>query len=231
LQVPVARIAEQLRQIETSGTTDPINVDGSLSQEEMAISWKSGRFKSHAPGQPPPDADPPTYCYVGKTEIGGKPHLYIAFTCVDPDVSKLLARAGSGNSASLIADDSVEIFLDINGDRNDYFQFIANARGGFWGGYYPRPAFDGGVTTPAQPWDAGATVKTSVTREPSQWVCEIVIPFDRLGGVPAKGTRWGVNFARNFRGQVADWQLQSWFAVYDKSRNFHHPSLFGVFQW
>jgi hypothetical protein len=40
-----------------------------------------------------------------------------------------------------------------------------------------------------------------------------------------------VNFCRNFRGQGQDWQLQTWFAVFDGKRNFHHPSRFGVFQW
>ena len=90
---------------------------------------------------------------------------------------------------------------------------------------------EGKTVNRAQAWDSGATVRTSIAREPGQWACEILIPFDRLGGVPAKGTRWAVNFARNFRGQIEDWQLQSWFAVYDQSRNFHHPSLFGIFQW
>jgi len=231
MQVPVVRLSEQLQQLEPTGTADPISVDGVVSKSEMAISWKSGRFNTHAPGQPPPVADPPTYCFVGKTEINGKTHLYIAFTCVDPDISQLLARSGGGNAAELIRDDSVEIFLDTNNDRKDYFQIIANAKGGVWSGYYPRPAYDGKAFTEVQPWDAHATVKAGVTRDPSQWTCEVVIPFDRLGGMPAKGTRWAVNFARNFRGQGADWQLQSWFAVYDKQRNFHHPNLFGIFEW
>lgn len=231
MQVPVVRMSEQLQQIETPGAAGPIALDGTVSQEEIAISWKSGRFHTHAPGQPPPEADPPTYCYVGRTEINGKPHLYIAFTCVDPDVSQIVARAGSGDSSGIIRDDSIEIFLDTNCDRRDYVQLVVNAKGAVWSGYYPRPAIENRAITPAQAWNAGATVKTSVTRDPSQWVCEVVIPFDRLGGVPAKGTRWAVNFARNFRGQIADWQLQSWFAVYDKDRNFHHPNLFGIFQW
>jgi hypothetical protein len=231
MQVPVVRISEQLLQIETPGVADKIKLDGTVSKDEIAVSWKSGRFHTHAPGQPPPEADPPTYCYVGRTEMNGKPCLYVAFTCVDPDVSQIVAMAGGGNSTSLIRDDSIEIFLDTNCDRKDYYQIIANAKGAFWSGYYPKPAIEGKTINHVQAWDAGATVKTSVTRDPSQWVCEIVIPFDRLGGVPAKGTRWAVNFARNYRGQIKDWQLQSWFAVYDKDRNYHHPNLFGIFQW
>lgn len=229
LRVPVVRMSEQLEQLNAASTSDAIAIDGSVSDQEISVSWKSGQFHNHAPGQPPPKADPPTYCYVGKTVQNGKPCLYIAFTCVDPDVSKIIAR--NGNTSELIRDDSIEVFLDVNCDRKDYFQFIANAKGAYWSGYYPRPMIEGTIQTRPQPWDAGATVKTSVSRDPGQWVCEILIPFDRLGGVPAKGSRWAVNFARNFRGQIEDWQLQTWFAVYDKNRNFHHPSLFGIFQW
>jgi len=225
LRVPVVRITETLEQIEAAAP-GTVKLDGTISQEEIAVSWKSGRFHIHAPGQPPPEAEPPTYCYVGKSTADGKPCLYIAFTCVDPDVSKLVT-----GSPILVRDDTIEIFLDTNADRKDYFQFIVNSKGTWWGGYYPRPMIEGTIQTRPEAWDAGAMVKTTITREPGQWACEILIPFDRLGGVPAKGTRWAVNFARNFRGQVADWQLQSWFAVYDKNRNYHHPSLFGIFQW
>ncbi|MBM4143178.1 MAG: hypothetical protein FJ225_06265 [Lentisphaerae bacterium] len=231
MQVPVVRITEQLEQLQTPGAAGPIILDGAVSPEEITGSWKSGRFHVHAPGQPPPEADPPTYCYVGKTQLDGKPCLYIAFTCVDPDVSRIVTRAGGGDSSGLIRDDSIEIFLDTNADRKDYYQLIVNAKGAYWSGYYPRPMIEGTIQTPSQPWNAGATVKTSITADPGQWVCEILVPFDRLGGVPAKGTRWAVNFARNYRGQIEDWQLQSWFAVYDQARNFHHPSLFGIFQW
>jgi hypothetical protein len=231
MRVPVVRISEQLEEIGTSGSPEAISLDGNVSDREIAVSWKSGRFHTHAPGQPPPEADPPTYCYVGKTEMDGKPCLYVAFTCVDPDVSQIVARTDNGEAQSIIRDDSIEIFLDTNCDKTDYHQLVANSKGACWSGYYPRPAIEGTLINRPKPWDAGATIKTSVSREPGQWVCEVAIPFDRLGGVPPKGTRWGVNFARNFRGQIEDWQLQSWFAVYEESRNFHHPSLFGIFQW
>jgi len=231
MQVPVVRMSEQLDQLASASEASPVVLDGTVSSEEVAISWKSGQFHTHAPGQPPPKADPPTFCYVGRTEIDGKPHLYIAMTCVDPDVSKILAKGKSGDSTSIISDDSIEIFLDTNCDRRDYVQLIANAKGAYWSAYYPAPAVENRTITKPQAWDAHAVVKTTVTREPGQWSCEIVIPFDSLGGVPTKGTRWAVNFARNFRGQVEDWQLQSWFAVYDKDRNFHHPDLFGIFEW
>lgn len=230
MQVPVARIAEQLAQLEPKDQSkgNSLVADGMVSAEEIQACWKSGRFKMHATGNPPPEADPATYCYVGKNETDGKPCLYISFVCVDPDVSKIKAAGSSGVARNLILDDSIEVFLDVNNDRKDYVQLVVNAKGDYWAGYWPTPMSDGGK---AIDWNCAATIKSTINKSGNQWSCEITIPFDKLGGAPAKGTRWAVNFCRNFRGQQDDWQLQSWFAVYDKNRNFHHPSLFGIFQW
>lgn len=229
IRVPVVRIAEQLSQLAVDPGANPISADGTVTPEEVAVSWKSGAFRRHAAGNPPPEADPPTYCYVGKSDVNGKPHLYISFVCKDPDVGKLIANRRSGNS-QMVMDDSVEIFLDTNFDRRDYYQMVVNAKGEHWAAYMSGPLFDPPMPPP-QSWNASPTIKTTINRDAGQWVCEILIPFDRLGGVPAKGSRWAVNFCRNYRGQVEDSQLQTWFAVYGDRRNFHRPSRFGQFEW
>lgn len=230
-QVPVARLSESLAPLESVKPGD-YQVDAKVTEGEISKSWKSGRFRVHAPGNPPPEADPATYCYVGRGEAAGKPCLYIAFICAEPKPDQIIANVGRNppcTDLSIILDDSVEIFLDTDNNRSDYHQMIVNARGAYWSAYFPssRTAqqFNG------RPWDPQATVKSSISREASQWVCEILIPFERLGGVPPKGARWTVNFCRNFRGQKEDWQLQSWFNVYDTSRDYHHPKNFGMFEW
>ena len=231
VQVPVARMSESLAPLESVKVGD-YKVDGKVTEGEITKSWKSGRFRIHAPGNPPPEANPATYCYIGRSESGGKPCLYIAFLCSDPKLDQVIAnvtRNPSYTDFSIILDDSVEIFLDTNNDRRDYNQMIVNSRGVYWSAFFPSSRtsqkFNG------QPWNPQATVKSSINRKAGQWVCEILIPFERLGGVPAKGTRWTVNFCRNFRGQNDDWQLQSWFNVYNKSRDYHNPKSFGMFEW
>lgn len=233
-QVPVARMSESLAPMESVKAGD-YQIDGKVTESEVAKSWKSGRFRLHAPGHPPPEANPATYCYVGRNEVGGKPCLYISFICSDPDTDKIITQVTRNVPYNnfhappcILYDDSVEIFLDTNNNRHDYHQMIVNTRGAYWSAYWPSKSDD---HKKGQPWDPQATIKTSISKEAGQWVCEILIPFERLGGVPAKGTRWTVNFCRNFRGQREDWQLQSWFEVYDKSRNFHHPDKFGMFEW
>ena len=228
-RVPVARIAAQLEELAVAApeAAKPV-ADGTVTAAEMEASWKSGTFKRHAAGDPPPDADPPTQCFVSKAEVNGQPGLYVSFVCTDPDLAKLKAGAPQGDMMALLGDDTVEVFLDVDNDRVNYHQLIVNARGAFWTAYYPKPLLDGG--TP-QPWACSPAVKTTINAAAGQWTCEIMLPFASLGGVPAPGSRWSVNFCRNFRGQGEDWQLQTWFAVFDGKRNFHHPSRFGVFQW
>lgn len=228
-EVPVARMSESLAPMELVKPGD-YQIDGKVTEGEVAKSWKSGRFRIHASGHPPPEANPATYCYIGRSEADGKPCLYISFICSDPNASQIIANVSQNlpynNVYGILRDDSVEIYLDTNNDRQDYHQMIVNARGAYWAAYLPTSD----VSKP-QPWDPKATVKTSISKEAGQWVCEILIPFEHLGGVPAKGTRWTVNFCRNFRGQGADWQLQTWFEVYDTTRNFHRPNKFGMFEW
>lgn len=210
-------------------------LDGQINEDEVSLSWKSGRFRLHGPGTPP-EANPATFCYVGQTEQEGRKYLYISFLCVDPNVDQIRSHwtqndsSGGQNSAHEIClDDSVEIFLDTKFNRFDYNQIIVNARGTWWTAYYVKP--DGPMDQNVRPWQVDLKVKTTINKHAGNWVCEILVPFDKLGGVPPKGSRWAVNFCRNFRGQINDDQLQTWFLVYDKSRNFHHPALFGVFQW
>lgn len=232
-RIPVARVAETLAETALPDGTKGIVLDGKLTENEVAMTWKSGRFRLHGPGNPP-EADPATYCYVGSAELDGKKHLYIAFLCADPNTDQLLfnhRRSSNGevDAAGIVADDTIEIFLDVNNDRNDYHQIIVNAGGFFWAGYYATPT--GMLENRFKPWAVTPKIKTTINKAQNNWVCEVMIPFDQIGGVPAKGSRWAVNFCRNFRGQKADHQLQTWFLVYDKARNYHHPDLFGIFQW
>ncbi len=230
-RIPVARLPGALSEVAVPGSDQAVVLDGVVSDAEIAMSWKSGQFRRHAPGHPPPLGDPPTYCYVGQATLEGKNHLYISFVCIDPDVRKIRAdwNGAWGNPPRVTWDDSVEIFLDVNGDRNDYHQMIVNTRGQYWAAYYPNNRMDGDP----QPWSGvQPRIKTQINAQAQRWTCEVMIPFDQLGGTPRKGQRWTVNFCRNFRGQYApDSNLQNWFLVYKNEQYFLKPQLFGVFEW
>ena len=232
-RIPVAQVAQTLEALTPPAGSAGYVLDGKITEGEVAMSWKSGRFKKHAPGTPP-DADPATFCYVGTIDADGKKWLYVGFLCTDPNPDAILAKCATNatnnpDASGIINDDSIEIFLDVNNDRRDYHQVIVNAHGYYWKAYYPTPTAM--VESKFQGWPGEIRTKTTINKQAGNWVCEVMIPFDQLGGVPPKGSKWAVNFCRNFRGQKQDDHLSSWFLVYDTNRNYHHPELFGLFQW
>jgi len=224
-RIPVARVPESLTPLAVQADEPGVQFDGKVSDSEIAVSWKSGQFRIHGPNPQP--AQPPTYCYVGKTTKDGKDFLYVSFVCEDPNVAALVSGTGA-----VWKDDSVEIFLDTNADRRDYHQLIVNCRGQYIGYYCPNG--DMGINGKGSAWNAQPEIKTIVNPEAKRWTGEILIPFSTLGGTPAQGSRWAVNFTRAFRGQGQrpDSVYQNWFLVYNgREPNYHNPELFGIFQW
>lgn len=234
-QIPIARLPEKLAALEVKAAPSEkpqpgVVIDGEVTDQEIAVSWKSGRFRVHGPGTPP-HAEPATYCYVGKIEKNGRQYLYVSFVCMDPNLDALVLRQGNG-TPNLCQDDGIEIYLDTDTNRRDYYQMIVNARGNWWTSVVQNHD-NGSNYTFGPAWDAQQELKTTINKAAGRWTCEVLIPFDRVGGVPAKGSRWAVNFCRNYRGQQVghDEWLQTWFLVYDTSRNYHNPELFGMFEW
>jgi len=203
-------------------------IDGEVTDAEVAVSWKSGQFRIHVPGPRPMPSRRPIV-YVGKTEKNGRPYLYVSFVCIDPRLDQLVLAQGNG-VRKLCEDDGIEIYLDTKFDRRTYYQMIVNAAA-IGGQRSPEPGRLNYRFEPA--WNPDQQLKTTINKQAGRWTCEVLIPFDRVGGVPDKGSRWGVNFCRNYRGQPIgkDDHLQTWFLVFDKERNYHNPQLFGIFEW
>lgn len=212
------------------GGSGGYQIDGKVTPGEAARSIKSERFFKHAPGEPPPVGDPATLCYIGRTDSGGKPSLYVAFVCSDPQPGRIMAEVRHNLPFAdnrLMNDDSVEIFLDPENDRDSYYQMIINSRGCYSSAAWPsKKDYVQGIS---KSWNPKPVVKTSVNN--SGWTCELLIPFETMGGAPAKGSIWAVNFCRNFRGQKPEGQRQSWYDVYGNEANFHNIKDFGVITW
>ena len=224
-KIPIARAPTRLQAMDVPGAEPSIQADGKVTDEEIAASWRSGQFRIHGPTPQP--ATPKTECYVSQTKIDGKDYFYVSFVCHDPDTS----RIRTGSAKGVWDDDSVELFLDTNYNRTDYFHIIVNAKGQYRMEYCANGQV--GIDGKGVARDLAARVKTTINPEAGQWTAEILIPFDRLGGVPVKGsTRWAVNYTRAFRGQTyPDSSYQNWFMVYKDNTNYHHPELYGVHQW
>jgi hypothetical protein len=106
-------------------------------------------------------------------------NLYIAFVCVEPARRKPLVQGGA-----VWNDDEVEVWLDINGDRETFSQILVNS-----------------VNTKLEYSESGvrtlnATTATYVA-EGDRWMVEMAIPFASLGvDMPKPGDTWRVSLCR-----------------------------------
>jgi len=120
----------------------------------------------------------PTLARSGHTSEG----LWLGFECSEPARKQVRAEV-TQRDGPVWMDDSCEIFLDTNCDRKTYVQFIFNTIG---------TRYDGRETDKS--WNGKWQVKTGWTEE--AWTAEVFIPWDTLGGKPARGAKWGVNLLR-----------------------------------
>ncbi len=133
-------------------------------------------------------------------------NLYVAFACPHPRGAKLREEAKQ-HDGNVWLDDSVEVFLNPQRKRPDYYQICVNALG------VVRDSHEHDTA-----WESGARV--GVTREDEAWKVEAAIAFDRLDLGLDTGKTWGLNLVWNdrVRGQTATWSLGG----------FHKPGRFGI---
>lgn len=134
--------------------------------------------------------------------------LHFAFVCEETALDRLCALVNR-DGAEMWRDDSVEVFLDIDGMTGRYLQIMANACGNAFGtrcrAASPLPA-----------------VKAKAARHLDRWTVEIAIPWSELGGRPVPGTRWGFHACRN-RKPVSETLVWAWVG-----ESNHSPENFGV---
>ncbi|MCM8804577.1 MAG: hypothetical protein NC833_04935 [Candidatus Omnitrophica bacterium] len=142
-------------------------------------------------------------------------NLYFAFICYEPNISKIKNQIKE-NSLKVYRDDSVEIMLDSDNNKGDYYHFLFNASG-----YY-------GVELRNQSGLVGSEVKdfklyTGGLIEKDRWVLEVIIPYSSLTLERIKETI-SLNFARNRR---VDLESREESSICEKGQ-FHNPFVFKV---
>ena len=140
-------------------------------------------------------------------------NLYFAFICDEPNIEKLKNDIKE-NSLKVYRDDSVEIMIDSDNNKGDYYHFLFNP-----GGYY-------GVEFRTQSGFVGSEVKdfklyTGSNIEKDKWIVEIVIPYSSLTFERIKNDI-SLNFARNRRVDLPSIQESS---IAEKGQ-FHNPFAF-----
>ncbi len=116
--------------------------------------------------------------------------LYIGFSCLDSEVSRISASE-MRRDAVVLDNDCVEVYLDTYHDHRTAFYFATNALG---------VQRDGIITADAaeeeQNWDWNGVWENASVLDSLGWTAEIAIPFQTLRFRDDKSLMWGLNFAR-----------------------------------
>jgi len=138
--------------------------------------------------------------------------IYFAFKFCDFNINKLKCEFNE-HDAPIWNDDCLEIFLDVNNGKKDYFHFIANANGMKAEEQLTAGTFD-------RSWNPEWVVATS--RGDDFWIAEVSIPFKSLGlsAAPEDGMAWGISLNREEKelGENSGWP----------NGYFHKPEKFGT---
>jgi len=195
-EIPVARCLR----VKTGPNLDG-NLDDTLWQKCYAVSnflrWPNADSLTDYPAQA-------RFAYDSK-------NLYISLRCFEPNLSGLVTKTKEHDGA-VYTDDSVEIFLDTNFDRQTYYQYIFNANG---------VIFD--AIGRDESWNGSCTVKAG--RESNAWTLEAAISWKVVGmETPKAGTRIGLELVHNRVQEPRE--TAQWSPTFSGSH--HTPSRFGV---
>ena len=185
-----------------------IEIDGDLSDE----AWKQGATRGYlfnnVDGK---KTQWPTELRVAHDEA----ELYISFVCSDPEAPKRSAKAGH---------DYLEIFLDPERECQKYYWLMISMDGKIM----QQALFTGGGSEADHKWQSDAQIAAKTHDD--QWVVEIAIPFESLGGEPADdvvGDMWGANFCRTMSAPPERKDTFSGFSPVLRGA-FHRPDSFGA---
>ncbi len=191
--------------VATAGMTDtPPVIDGSLADE----CWVEDAARLQGFVIPDMSALAPMQTHGFVCWDAAK--LYVAARCEEPNIDGLAAQMVERDD-SVWKDDSVELFLDMNHDRQSFAHVIVNSIGTVYDDITPGTA------------DWNADIETAASVDETGWSVEMAITFESLGGAPEPGEVWGFNLARERRaGEEAP--LSIWSPTYAK---FLEPQRFG----
>lgn len=203
-------------------TNEKITIDGDLTD------WKTpflGPFVIHNSGVKATQNTMVSLSWNDK-------NLYIAYRTED---SKIIGSSQAKDSKIYETDDLVEIFLDPDGDGQNYLEVGVNA---FSANYdmlikCPSPNCGG--------WNASMTfdiveLETVSKTTPEGFCTEIKIPFSSLEKIkngyftqPKIGTKWNGNAFRINYGNTTEYLALQWYK--SLKFGFHQPQEFAVFEF
>lgn len=126
--------------------------------------------------------------------------LYIGVRCGEPDVTSIQTRQLPRDHGDVFRTDCIEIMIDPELSRNNYFHIGVNASASV----ADRACTQGGHIGDWS-WDAKIEAATHVGGD--FWSCELAIPLYSLGLTPRVGETWGINICREKKSPAEDSSL------------------------
>lgn len=204
-----------------------------LTQDQQASPVPTLNF---APTQVPPliDADLTDVCWKRSAVLGGfvrldglwsreqteafltydDTYVYIAVRCQESQVKSLGVHTFSHDAESICRPDAVEVYLDINRDRNSFYHLMVNPLGNVY-----EAVCDAKEGIRDVSWNPNCKIAVAVGQ--NEWTVELALPFASLGvSAPTPGTTWGFNLNRE---RVLSDAYSSW----AMAKAFNKPRQFG----
>ncbi|MCU7494116.1 MAG: carbohydrate-binding family 9-like protein [Ignavibacteria bacterium] len=219
-----------------------INIDGKMDEESWQSAPWSDAFVDVAGGKKPA----PEFNSRVKM-LWDDNFLYIAARLEEPDVWATLRE----RDTTIYEDNNFEVFIDPDGDSQNYYEFEINALNTFWDLLMTKPYRVGGF--PVSAWDMRG-IKTEVGIQgtinnpgdrDSSWTVELAFPLKVLmqssghKGLPKDNEQWRVNFTR------VEWGVSSIEGKYKRKDDqtsywawspigrvdYHYPEMYGYVQF
>ncbi|MEI6899631.1 MAG: sugar-binding protein [Bacteroidota bacterium] len=149
-------------------------------------------------------------------------NIYLAAQLDEPDVWATIKK----RDLVVFHDNDFELFLDPDGNGQNYYEIEVNAFGAIWDLLLTKPYDELGI--PVTKWNldglkTGIHINGSLNKPASpdtSWIVEMVLPIKELmkgkmaASQPAEGVQWRVNFSR------VEWKTEVYGSSY---RKITHP--------
>lgn len=227
-------------------TSEKIFVDGKDSEEAWNRALWTESFVD-IKGESGPKPKYRTQCKM----LWDENYLYLFAKIEETDIWASVTE----HDKSVFQDNAFEIFIDPDGNANDYFEFQINALETVWDLFLTKPYRNGGKGLSS--WDIKGLRKSvhlngtinNATDVDSSWCIELAIPFTSISfghsSGPTVGTIWRMNFSR------VEWETDTTAGKYNRKRdasgklkpeqytvwspqgivNLHYPERWGYVQF
>lgn len=221
-------------------TVGKISIDGQLNEASWLKALTTDSFVDIEG-----DAKPRPRFATRAKMLWDDEYFYIGAEMEEPHVWGTLTKRDS----VIFHDNDFEVFIDPNGDRDEYYELEINALNTVWDLFLPKPYRDGGKAR--HDWNidglktavkVNGTLNNPADRDKG-WSVEIAIPWKALAeyahkaAPPNDGDQWRVNFSRvEWRHEIVDGQYRkiaktkedNWVWSPQGVIDMHLPEMWGV---